>query len=78
VIPTALASSAGDNLANVAASGTTCTSAAPVCERRRRCSTLAGTATLSIGPRAGTTLLLTCEVPGHEQAGMRTAVSVAS
>lgn len=35
-----------------------------------------GSATLSITPRAGTILTLTCEVPGHEQAGMRTTISI--
>ena len=36
-----------------------------------------GTATLSVRPRTGSSLELTCEVPGHEQAGMTTTVGVA-
>lgn len=34
------------------------------------------TATLTITTRAGTTLTLTCEVPGHEEAGMHTTLRV--
>ena len=33
-------------------------------------------ATLTVRSRAGTTLTLTCEVPGHEAAGMRASVAV--
>lgn len=35
------------------------------------------TATVTVHSRADTTLTLTCEVPGHEAAGMRTTVAVA-
>ena len=35
-----------------------------------------GSATVTITPRTGSALTLTCEVPGHEQAGMRTTVTV--
>lgn len=35
-----------------------------------------GTAGLTITTRAGTTLTLTCEVTGHEEAGMHTTVRV--
>ncbi len=34
------------------------------------------TATLTITTRAGATLSLTCEIPGHEEAGMRASVAV--
>ena len=33
-------------------------------------------ATLTITTRVGTTLTLTCEIPGHEDAGMHTTVTV--
>ena len=35
-----------------------------------------GSATLTISPHVGSTLTLTCEVAGHEEAGMRTTVTV--
>lgn len=35
-----------------------------------------GTATLTITTRAGTTLTLTCELPGHEAAGMHTTLAL--
>ena len=34
------------------------------------------TATLTITTRPGTTLTLTCQIPGHEEAGMHTTVDV--
>lgn len=34
------------------------------------------TATLTVTTRAGTTLTLTCEIPGHEGAGMHATVTV--
>jgi len=33
-------------------------------------------ATLTVTTRPGSTLALTCEVPGHEQAGMRSTITV--
>lgn len=35
-----------------------------------------GTTTLTITTRRGTSLTLTCDLPGHEQAGMHTRVAV--
>lgn len=35
-----------------------------------------GSAHLRLTTRAGSTLRLTCEVPGHEEAGMRTTITI--